>query len=101
MKNTGHTPQDLLHELHTLVREDESMVANSAAEHSAGALDSLRARFDAAHERCAEAYAGARQKVIAGAKCTDEAIRANPYQSMAITAGVALLVGVFVGRSSK
>ena len=101
MKNTGHTPQDLLHELNTLVREAEAMVAGSVAEHSAEALGCLRARFDAAHERCAEAYAAARQKVVAGAKYTDETIRANPYQSLAIAAGIALLVGVLVGRSRK
>ena len=58
-------------------------------------------RFLAAQERFADVYTGARKKVIAGAKYTDETIRANPYQSLAIAAGVGLLVGVLLGRRSK
>jgi ElaB/YqjD/DUF883 family membrane-anchored ribosome-binding protein len=61
----------------------------------------LRTRFDAAQERFTDIYEGAKKKVVAGAKCTDAAIRANPYQSLAIAAGVGLLVGVLLGRRSK
>ncbi len=46
-------------------------------------------------------YEGAKQRVVAGAKSTDQAIRANPYQSLAIAAGVGLLVGVLLGRRSN
>ena len=77
------------------------MIAGSATEHSADAFDSLRSRFSAAQERFTDAYAGARKKVIAGAKYTDETIRANPYQSLAIAAGIGLIIGVLAGRSSK
>jgi len=77
------------------------MVGDSLTEHSEDAMSALRSRFDAAQERVSELYAGAKKKVVAGAKCTDEAIRANPYQSLAIAAGVGLLVGVLLGRRSK
>ncbi len=100
-KETTHTPKELLNELQALVAEAETMMADSLSEHSAEAIDSLRARFSAAQERFTDAYAGARKKVIAGAKYTDETIRANPYQSIAIAAGVGLLIGVLVGRRSK
>ena len=95
------TPQEVLHDLRALVAEAEGMIANSVSEHSSDAIDSLRSRFAAAQERVADAYAGARKKVIAGAKYTDETIRANPYQSLAIAAGIGLLVGVLLGRRSK
>ena len=102
MKNnndtTAQTPQDLLNDLHTLVAEAEKLIAGSATEHTGEVLDSLRSRLAVAQERLSELYTGARQKVIAGAKCTDEAIRANPYQSLAIATGVGLLIGVLVGR---
>jgi ElaB/YqjD/DUF883 family membrane-anchored ribosome-binding protein len=104
MKNnqdTAHTPKELLTDLQALVAEAEAMIADSLSEHSADAIDSLRSRFVAAQERFTDAYAGARKKVIAGAKYTDETIRANPYQSLAIAAGVGLLVGVMLGRRSK
>jgi ElaB/YqjD/DUF883 family membrane-anchored ribosome-binding protein len=71
------------------------------SEHSSDAIDSLRSRFAAAQERVADAYAGARKKVIAGAKYTDTTIRENPYQSLAIAAGIGLLLGVYLGRRSK
>ena len=77
------------------------MIANSVSEHSSDAIDSLRSRFAAAQERVADAYAGARKKVIAGAKYTDTTIRENPYQSLAIAAGIGLLLGVYLGRRSK
>jgi ElaB/YqjD/DUF883 family membrane-anchored ribosome-binding protein len=104
MKNnqdTAHTPKELLNELQALVTEAETMIGDSVSEHSAEAVDSLRLRFVAAQERFADVYAGARKKVIAGAKYTDETIRANPYQSLAIAAGIGLVAGILLGRRSK
>ena len=104
MKNNpipAQTPQDLLNELRTLVAEAEKMLGDSVSETSTAAVDALHSRYDDARERLGELYAGAKQRVTAGAKCTDAAIRANPYQSLAIAAGVGLLVGVLVGRRSN
>lgn len=105
MKNnsetTAQTPKDLLNDLHTLVAEAEKMMGDSLTEHTVDAVDALRSRFEAAQERMGELYTSARKKVVAGAKCTDETIRENPYQSIAIAAGVGLLVGVLLGRRSN
>ena len=104
MKNnteTAQTPKDLLNDLHALVAEAEKMMGDSLSEHTEDAVSALRSRFDAAQERFADLYAGARKRVVAGAKYTDETIRANPYQSIALAAGVGLLVGVLLGRRSK
>ncbi len=105
MKNkndsSAQTPSDLLEDLRSLVADAEKMMGDSLSEHSADAIGALRARFETAQERLGEFYTGARQKVVAGAKCTDEAIRANPYQSLAIALGAGLLVGVLLGRRSK
>ncbi len=98
---TAQTPKELLNDLHTLVQEAEKMMGDSISEHTADAVGALRERFDAAQERLGELYEGARRKVVAGAKCTDTAIRENPYQAMAIAAGVGLLLGVLLGRRSK
>ncbi len=97
-KDIAQTPKDLLDGLHTLVAEAEKMVGDSVSEHSAESLANLRERFAAAQERFAELYAGAREKVVAGAKCTDTAIRENPYRALGIAAGVGLLVGLLLGR---
>jgi ElaB/YqjD/DUF883 family membrane-anchored ribosome-binding protein len=105
MKNntetTAQTPQDLVNDLHALVAEAEKMMGGAVTEHTGDALGALRSRFDAAQERLADLYEGTRQKVVAGAKCADQTIRANPYQAVAVAAGVGLLVGVLLGRRSK
>lgn len=105
MKNhretTAQTPKELLNDLQALVAEAEKMMGDSVSEHTADAVNALRARFDAAHERISELYEGARKKVIAGAKSTDEAIRDNPYQALAIAAGAGILAGILLGRRNK
>lgn len=98
---SAQTPKELLNDLHALVADAEKMMSASISEHTDDAVGALRARYEATQERLGELYAGARQKVAAGAKCTDEAIRENPYQSMAIALGVGLLVGVLLGRRSN
>jgi ElaB/YqjD/DUF883 family membrane-anchored ribosome-binding protein len=100
-KEAVHTPKELLTELQSLVSEAETMMSDSLTEHSSEALSNLRARFGAAQERMGELYDTAKKKVVAGAKCTDTAIRENPYQSLAIALGVGVLVGVLVGRRTK
>ena len=100
-KDITHTPKELFTEMQSLVAEAQAMMAESVSEHTADAVSALRSRFEDAQERFSEVYAGARKKVVAGAKCTDEAIRENPYQSIAIAAGVGLVVGILLGRRSQ
>jgi len=100
-KDTSPTAQDLLHDLQTLIVEAEKLIGDSVSENSTAAMGALRVRYDAAQERLGELYEGARVRVVAGAKCTDAAIRANPYQSLAIAAGAGLLIGVLLGRRSN
>lgn len=100
-KTHAQTPKDLLNDLHALVADAEKLMGDSISEHTADAVSALRTRYDDASERMGELYDDARKRVVAGAKCTDEAIRENPYQSIAIAGGVGLLLGVLLGRSSK
>ncbi|HWA25263.1 MAG TPA: hypothetical protein VG734_06260 [Lacunisphaera sp.] len=104
MKNNKvatQTPQELLSELRALVVEAERMVAGSISEHTADAVSALRSRYHAAHERMGEIYDDTRKKVVAGAKQTDRVIRDNPYQTIAIAAGVALVLGLLLGRNRQ
>jgi ElaB/YqjD/DUF883 family membrane-anchored ribosome-binding protein len=74
---------------------------SAVSEHTGEAIDALRTRYEAVEERLGEVYASAKKNISAGAQHTDEAIRANPYQSMAIAVGVGLLIGVLIGRRSS
>jgi ElaB/YqjD/DUF883 family membrane-anchored ribosome-binding protein len=100
-KDTTHTPKELLAELQALVSEAETMMADSLSEHTADAISNLKERFGAAQERFSDMYDKTKKKVVAGAKYTDETIRENPYQSIAIALGVGVLLGVVVGRRSR
>jgi ElaB/YqjD/DUF883 family membrane-anchored ribosome-binding protein len=100
-KSSAQTPKDLLNDLQALVGEAEKMMGESISEHTADAVSALRGRYDAASEKLGEMYEGARTRVVAGAKCTDAAIRENPYQALAIAAGAGLIVGILLGRRSK
>ena len=96
-----HTPKELLTELKALVAEAEHMIGDSIGETTDEAVGALRTRYEAMQERMSELYDGAKKKVVAGARYTDETIRENPYQSIAIAAGGGLLVGVLLGRRSS
>jgi ElaB/YqjD/DUF883 family membrane-anchored ribosome-binding protein len=100
-KDIVHTPSELFTEMQALVAEAQAMMADSVSEHAADGLEALRERFDAVQRSFAEAYGQARKRVIAGAKYTDQTIRANPYQALAVAAGVGLLIGVLVGRRAR
>ncbi len=99
--NSSPTPKDLLHDLQNLVSDAEKMITDTVTENHAEAVEALRARFDAAQTRLVELGANAKKQVVAGARHADESIRANPYQAIAIAAGVGLLMGIALGRGSK
>jgi ElaB/YqjD/DUF883 family membrane-anchored ribosome-binding protein len=105
MKNRTHTPaetpEELLSDLRALVVEAEKITQNSVSEHSQEAIDSMRSRLESAQERLADLYQRTKQKITAGARYTDEAIRTHPYQSLTIALGVGLLAGILIGRRSK
>jgi ElaB/YqjD/DUF883 family membrane-anchored ribosome-binding protein len=91
-------PDTFLADLRTLVTEAEKLLSQGE---DSGHGSALRARFEAAQERFSDMYTGAKKRIIAGGKFTDQAIRENPYQSVAIAAGVGLLLGVLLGRRSR
>lgn len=103
MKTNTETaaPRELLDELHSLVTEVEKLADAPAGEHTDDVLDKLRGRFDTAREGLADLCARTKKEVAAGARCADEAIRAHPYQALAIAAGAGLLVGALLGRRFK
>jgi ElaB/YqjD/DUF883 family membrane-anchored ribosome-binding protein len=100
-KGSAHTPGELLTELKALVAEAETMMADSLTEHTSETISALRDRFSAAQERFSDMYDNTRKKVVAGAKATDETIRENPYQSIAVALGVGVVLGVLLGRRSR
>ena len=94
---TAQSPEELLKDLRALVAEAEKMTAGVIAVDN-DMLGNFRDRFEAARERLGDFYVDAKEKITAGAKRTDEMIRTNPYQSLAVALGVGLLLGVVGAR---
>ncbi|MBL9204748.1 MAG: DUF883 domain-containing protein [Opitutaceae bacterium] len=99
--NSAQTPSELLSDLKSLVRDAEAILSSSVSEHSTEAFDAIRERFSLAQDRLSHLYASARKRVVAGATCTNTAIRENPYQSLALAFGVGLVAGVLIRRRSS
>ncbi len=98
---THTTPETFISDLRTLISEAQKILDVAPDDNNGEIDETLRERFEAAQERFTEIYATAKKKVVAGGKYADETIRSNPYQSMALAAGVGLLVGVILGRRGK
>ena len=79
-----------------LMDEAEQMLCDSTSQHAEEQIELLRAHYDTLQSRIVGLFADAGRKVAAGARRTDEAIRAHPYQSLAIAAGAGALLGVIL-----
>ena len=104
MKNTKlalQHSQELLHDLQALAVEAAKLLGEAAGEQTDQAIAALREQFETAQDQFLALYGQAKKKTIAGVKYTDETVRSNPYQSIAVAAGVGLVIGLLLGRSSK
>jgi ElaB/YqjD/DUF883 family membrane-anchored ribosome-binding protein len=97
---TNGSNQTLLHELKTIVRDAEGLLAGGASELN-GNSDETVGRLGSALETAKATYLKLQEKTIAGAKRTDTLIRDNPYSSMGIALGVGVLVGYLVARKKS
>jgi ElaB/YqjD/DUF883 family membrane-anchored ribosome-binding protein len=57
-----------------------------------------RKRLHSALESAKEIAANVRDKAVAGAKATDEAVREHPYKAIGIALGVGALIGFVIAR---
>lgn len=104
MKNASdtrvETPEEIVEHIGRLMAEAESLLVGPVAERAGEKFADLRSRFADLQMKAADAYSGARQKVVAGAKVTDETIRSHPYESLAVALGVGVLLGALIRRST-
>ena len=94
----AETPAQLLETLRQLVVETEQLLDN-AGEHAGDKISELRERVERAGGSVREFYGTARQKILSGARRADETIRARPYESLAVTLGIGVLIGALIRRS--
>jgi ElaB/YqjD/DUF883 family membrane-anchored ribosome-binding protein len=95
------TQKRLAHDVRALIRDAEDVL-----EHR---VDQAGAAYDAARERLShsvkDAKAGLSELETAlmdrardAARATDHYVRAHPWESIGVTAGIGLLIGLLIGR---
>jgi ElaB/YqjD/DUF883 family membrane-anchored ribosome-binding protein len=84
-------------DLGTLAEDARALMA-ATADVAGEKVGEARNRLAAALERGKEIAGNLRDKAVAGAKVTDQTIRENPYQAIAIGVGVGAILGFLLAR---
>jgi ElaB/YqjD/DUF883 family membrane-anchored ribosome-binding protein len=100
MKNrTEATSEEMMDNLRALIAEAEEAVSNGVSTTSSKVISDLRGRLETGLEKLNDYYGGAKERVAAGARRTDETIRSHPYESLAVALAVGVLIGALIRRS--
>jgi ElaB/YqjD/DUF883 family membrane-anchored ribosome-binding protein len=95
------TADKLIEDLHTMIRDAESLLKATASQ-TGEKIQEARARAEesmqAAKERLADVEDEAMRRARVLAQEADEYVRDNPWQVVGIAAGVALVLGMLIGR---
>ncbi len=89
--------QKLTSDLNLVLRDAEELL-KATADAGSENLKEVRSRLALALESAKATYDRLKEKTVKAAQTTDHAIREHPYQSIGVACGVALLVGVLLGR---
>ncbi|HWT77613.1 MAG TPA: DUF883 domain-containing protein [Candidatus Methylomirabilis sp.] len=76
--------------------EGTRTLVSATAELPGKRIEEARKRLAAALEQGKEICGKVRDKVVEGAKATDQAVHKHPYQAMGIALGVGALIGYLV-----
>jgi len=85
------------HDMGQLAEDAQALMA-ATADVAGEKVGEARKRLAAALESAKAIASSVRDKAVAGAKATDEAVHEHPYQAIAIGVGVGVLLGYFMGR---
>lgn len=78
--------------------DDARALMAATADVAGEKVGEARQRLAAALERGKEVYGRVKEKAVEGARATDQAVRENPYQAIAIGVGVGALIGYLLAR---
>ena len=78
--------------------EDARALMSATADVAGEKVGEARTRLADALERAKEIAGTVRDKAVAGAKATDEAVHEHPYQAIAIGVGVGAILGYLLAR---
>jgi ElaB/YqjD/DUF883 family membrane-anchored ribosome-binding protein len=96
--NMNKQTQAISNDMGQLADDARALMA-ATADVAGEKVSDARKRLAAALERGKEIYGNVRDKAVEGVKATDQAVRENPYQAIAIGVGVGAVIGFLIARS--
>ncbi len=90
-ETTHHTTADITHHAKALLEATRDVAGDHITE--------ARKRLATALENSKHMLESVKEKAVAGAKATDEAVRNHPWQAIGIAVAVGAVVGYFVSAS--
>lgn len=100
MANTDVTREKLLQEFNEVVSDTEQLLKSIAAgggEKAQALKSSVEENLRVARQKLAQFEQTAIERARVAARRTDEYVHENPWQSVAVVAGVAAVVGIVIG----
>lgn len=100
-EKTPHVPQEadeLIANISALMAEAEEMLSESTSHHAEEKIALLRTHHRDAERRLMDKYLSMKSKVSSVAHQVDKTIRACPYESLAITLALGVLMGAALSR---
>jgi ElaB/YqjD/DUF883 family membrane-anchored ribosome-binding protein len=94
---TQEANEKLADDLRRVMHDAEELMKATAGQ-SGEKLVEIRSRLTAAMEAAKNNASRIKDKAVEAAKATDHCIREHPYESLGVSFGVGLLIGVLVGR---
>jgi ElaB/YqjD/DUF883 family membrane-anchored ribosome-binding protein len=100
MANTRDAKDKLLEDFSVVIEDSQQLLKAMAAapgERATALRGDLEKKLGEARKRLGDLQDSAMERGRAAAEFTDDYVRENPWQSMAVGAGVAVLVGIAIG----
>jgi ElaB/YqjD/DUF883 family membrane-anchored ribosome-binding protein len=97
-RHSRHAAEDIASELRTLMTELENTLGDGTTADAADLKKQLRKRLDDARTRLNDTRDAMRERAEAAMNDADEYVHENPWRTIAIVGGVALIAGALIGR---
>ncbi len=98
-RHSRHAAEDIATELRSLMSELEDTLADGTQADAAALRARLSERLEVARSRLNDTRDAVRQRAEVALADADDYVHENPWQTVAIVGGIALIAGALVARS--
>ncbi|WP_133651051.1 DUF883 family protein [Paraburkholderia flava] len=98
-RHSRHAAEDVAGELRTLMAELEETLGDGTQADAVVLREQLRKRLDSARARLQETREAVRERAETALADADDYVHENPWRTIAIVGGLALLTGALLARS--